>query len=231
MGLSKTEKFDALNEMPNVFQTFSFKEPHIRNFEGNLVDLKGLWAERYFQNDNSIVLDLACGRGEYTVGLARMHPNNNYIGIDLKGNRIWTGANDALESGLKNVAFFRTKIELLDHFFSKDEINSIWITFPDPFLNQTKANRRLTSPYFLDIYRKVCDMDAVIHLKTDSPELYHYTQNIIAEQHLPLLIDIPNIYHNGIPEGPLSIRTYYEGLHLENDRTIRYLEFKLNQVK
>ena len=228
MEMSKLEKFEALNSMPNVLQNFDFQQPHIRNHKGEFLDLKGRWAASFFDNNHPTILELACGKGEYTVGLAEMFPQKNYIGFDLKGNRLWSGAKIALDRGMKNVAFFRTKIELIDRFFSKNEIDGIWITFPDPFLNETKSNRRLTAPYFLEKYRQVCKKDALINLKTDSEELYMFTKKIVAEHNLSLLVDNSDVYKNGRPEGPLGIKTYYERMHLEEGRTIRYLQFKLN---
>lgn len=227
MGISKLEKFSQLENMPNVFQNYSYHNPQARNSQGEHVDLKGQWGEKVFGNHHPIVLELACGRGEYTVGLGQMQPEKNFIGVDLKGNRLYTGARFALENSLGNIAFLRTKIELIQHFFAKDEVSEIWITFADPFLNHTDANRRLTSPHFLERYRTICKPGAVLHLKTDSDVLYNYSLKVAQDQKLQILQADDHIYRNGDREGPLSIKTYYEGLHLKAGKTIKFLEFVL----
>ena len=227
MALNKLEKFDVMDTMPNVYQNFSFHDPNIRNHKGEHPALKGNWGQAVFGNDNPIVLELACGRGEYTVGLAQMEPHKNYIGIDIKGNRMYTGAQFALENKLANVAFFRTRIELIERFFGANEISEIWITFADPFLNHTDANKRLTSPPFLDKYRSICKKGAMIHLKTDSDLLYSYSLKVATEQQLKIIEADNDIYKNSERVGPLSIKTYYEGLNVSKSNTIKYLEFEL----
>jgi len=227
MGLNKLEKFKQLEIMPNVFQNFDFHQPKTRNYKGEFPDLRGHWASEVFDNNDPLVLELACGRGEYSVGLAQMEKNKNFIGVDLKGNRIWTGARRALDNNITNIAFLRTKIELIQHFFAPNEVSEIWITFADPFVNHTDANRRLTSPHFLERYRAICQPGAVIHLKTDSSLLYNYTLKVVEEQGLAILESDDNIYRNGDRTGPLSIKTYYEKMHLAEGKTIKYLEFRL----
>jgi len=228
MGKGKLNKFEEINRLPNVFQVFDFHRAELRNAEGEFIDLKGQWSDKAFNNTKPIVLDLACGKGEYTIGLAAMYPNANYIGIDLKGNRIWNGASYAHENQLNNVAFIRTRIELINHFFAENEVNEIWITFADPFLNETKANKRLTSPYFIDIYRPLLKPGGVIHLKTDSDELYHYTLEVIEDLKFTVVENDPDIYKNGDREGALGIKTYYEKMHLENNKKIKYVAFQLS---
>ena len=169
------------------------------------------------------------GEGEYTVGLARRFPGRNFIGVDIKGARIWKGARIAHEEGLNNAAFLRTRIEYLYNFFEKGEVAEIWITFPDPFSKRSKANRRLTSPFFLNIYRKVLKEEGIVHLKTDEAQLHAYTLAVIAEEKQCTLIEnIPDIYA-GLrpPYEELAIQTYYERMHLRDGRTIRYVQFKI----
>jgi tRNA (guanine-N7-)-methyltransferase len=225
-GISKQEKFQLLNDMPNVYQNFDFRDINLRNHKAEFSDYKGCWKE-IFGNDNPIVLELACGRGEYTVGMAKLEANKNFIGIDLKGNRQYTGARYALDHGLNNVAFIRTKIELIPNYFAPGEVSEIWITFADPFLNHTDANRRLTSPFFLERYRQICAPGTTINLKTDSELLYNFSLTIAKEQGLTILEADDNIYKNGDKEGLLSIKTYYEKMHLVEKKTIKFLKFVL----
>ena len=223
---SKLEKFEELNKMAHVYQNFSFKSPQLE-YQAKLAPaMAGHWNALHFDREAPLCLELACGRGEYSIGLAKMDPDKNYIGLDIKGARIWKGARQALDLNLNNIAFLRTRIELIDHFFGKEEIDEIWITFPDPFLKSSKANRRLTSPYFLNLYQKILKPDHIIHLKTDSPELYQYTLDVIEEHdNIRISTNIQDIHgtsHN-IPE--LDILTYYEHNHLAEGRTIYYLQF------
>lgn len=193
------------------------------------VDLKGKWHSAHFKNDHPITLELACGGGEYTVGLARMFPDRNFIGVDVKGNRLWKGAKDALEEGLQNVAFLRTRIEVIEHFLAAGEVAEIWITFPDPFPRHSKLNRRLTSPFFLDKYRQLITSGGLIHLKHDDPNFYKFTLETIAEDpRCTLLETIDDIYAAGLPHRELEIQTLYERMHLADGRTIRYARFAIN---
>lgn len=227
MGKRKLKKFREVAQMPNVYQNFSFHHPQLVDSSGHEVDMKGQWHSHFFKNENPITLELACGRGEYTVGLARMFPNRNFIGLDIKGTRIWMGAKEALEEPLPNVAFVRTRIELIEHFFANSEVDEIWITFADPFLGSS-PNRRLTSPVFLDRYRNICKKGALIHLKTDDPTLFNYSVSVAQEQQLPIHECQQHIYATGIPQGPLAIKTYYEGLDISKSSEIKYLQFSLD---
>lgn len=194
--------------------------------------LKGYWNSEFFHNSNPIVLELGCGKGEYTVGLARRFPDRNFIGVDIKGARIWTGAKQAHSEKLSNVAFVRTDIELIHHFFEKGEVAEIWITFPDPQMK--KVRKRLTSTRFMNLYRNILVSDGVVNLKSDSPFLYTYTRLMIELNRLPLQADIPDLYGTpqdvNQPEGLCEIRTYYEQQWLDRGLTIKYLRWRLPSV-
>lgn len=187
---------------------------------------KGKWRSEIFGNKNPVILELACGKGEYSVNLARRNPNKNYIGIDKKGNRMWVGAVKAQEENLVNVRYLRAFIDHLDQFFGQDEIDEAWIVFPDPYIK--KERKRLTSPKFLKLYRKVFKKDAVINLKTDSDLLYEYTKEVIEEEGLKILRDIENVYKECPDDPVLSIQTYYEKMHLKEGKTIKFISFRLN---
>ena len=226
--LNKLQKFAQLSTFPNVYEVFDTQDPVISGMHGEEVELKGQWHKAHFKNDNPITLELACGRGEYSVGLAQMHPNRNFIGIDIKGARIWKGAKRALDLELNNVAFLRTRIEIISTFFEKGEIDEIWIIFPDPFLKKGKANRRLTSPRFLNRFREILKPGGLVHLKTDSPLLYDYTLEVMeTEKNYELLHHEDDIYSKEklyMPE--LEIKTFYEHMHLEDKRLIKYVRLK-----
>lgn len=225
---NKLQKFAEVLAFPNVYENFSAKVPELAGKNGEIIDLKGKWATKHFQNENPITLELACGRGEYTLQLARQYPNRNFIGVDIKGARIWKGARMALEEGLNNAAFLRTRIEVIQNFIAPIEISEIWITFPDPFLKKSKKNRRLTSPNFLKTYRQILQTDGVIHLKTDSPELYEYTLEVLEEpENGTLLYKNNNIYKGELPIPELAFKTYYENMHLEVGKTIKYIRLKV----
>lgn len=187
--------------------------------------MKGSWGEEYFGNSNPIVLELGCGKGEYTVVLARKYPDKNFIGVDIKGARIWTGAKMAEVEGLKNVAFLRTDIELIDHFFAQSEVSEIWITFPDPQMQ--KRRRRLTSTRFLELYRKILVADGQVHLKTDSPFLYTYTSRLVHLNALPVSVDTSDLYGTGMADPILSIKTFYEQQWLSRGKKIKFISFLL----
>jgi len=227
MSKPKLVKFAELATFPNVLRNISFKEPSLIDSMGEIRDLKGKWNE-FFKNENPIVLELGCGKGDYTVELALRYPQKNFIGVDLKGNRLWTGAKRALELKLNNATFIRTRIELLPHFFSQNEVSEIWITFPDPYPKKSKAGKRLTSPFFLAKYRQFCRKDAVIHLKTDAPDLFRYSLEVAFRPPCKILKVIEDIYAQGAPTDELAIQTYYEKMHLEEGRNIRYLSFRLH---
>jgi len=218
VGKNKLQKFDDMEKFPHVLQ-YPFSVLEDKGFE-----YKGNWNRRFFKNDNPVVLELGCGKGEYTVGLAKLFPNKNFIGIDIKGARMWSGAKQSLEEGLKNVAFLRTHIELIDRFFEKGEVSEIWITFPDPQMNKT--NKRLTSCRFMKLYREILKANGIIHLKTDSPFLYTYTGEMIRFNDLPVITATDNLYNGGTTDEILSIQTYYEQQWLERGMTIKYLKFQ-----
>lgn len=185
---------------------------------------KGSWNADIFKNENPLVLELACGKGEYSTGLGKLYPNKNFVGFDLKGNRLWVGAQRALDQELENVRFFRAYIDHLDQFFEKEEVSDIWIIFPDPQLK--KDRKKLTSPKFLKLYRPLLKSGATINLKTDSQELYEFTKEVIEEQNLKLLRDIEDV-HKECPDDPeLSIKTYYEKMHLEKGKLIKFISFR-----
>lgn len=211
-----------MEELPKLDNTLVYKE-----FDEQNPAPKGKWNEEVFENNHPIILELACGKGEYSVGLGQLHPENNYVGLDIKGNRLWVGATTALEMNLDNVRFFRCFIDHLPEFFGKNEVAGAWIIFPDPYLK--KERKRLTSPKFLKTYRKVMKPDAVINLKTDSLELYEYTKEVIEEEGLKLLDDEPDIHKNSPNDTVLSIKTYYESIHLEKGKAIKFLSFRLNK--
>lgn len=214
----KHERMEEIRHMENVFEWSDYNSAH--PFP------KGTWNSGIFGNDHPIVLELACGKGEYSRGLGKLYPNKNFIGFDIKGNRLWVGAKQALEQGLDNVRYFRAYIDHLDQFFDENEIDEIWIIFPDPQLK--KDRKKLTSPKFLQLYRPLLKKGATINLKTDSPELYEFTKEVIEEQGLNLHRDIGDVYKECPDDPELSIRTYYEGMHLKKGRTIRFLSFSLD---
>jgi len=227
---NKLQKFAELMAFPNVLENFNPKAPGLVGEGGRPVERKGKWALNQFGNENPITLELACGRGEYSLGLARMFPNRNFIGVDIKGARIWKGASIALEEGLSHVAFLRTRIEQVGLFFGPSEIEEIWITFPDPFLRKSKANRRLTSPRFLREYRKILRPGGMVNLKTDSPELYEYTKEVLeAEKDATVLYDKDDIYSEPLDFPELQIQTVYERMHLAVGRKIKFVRFGLGK--
>jgi len=225
MGKGKLRKFAELSTFANVFQNTSWEEPNCTTYRGELIEIKGKWNSLIFKNDHPIILELACGKGEYTLGLAEHTSHQNYIGIDLKGNRIWKGAKKALEMDLKNVHFLRTQIELLPHFFVAEEISEVWITFPDPHLRGVKSQKRLTSERFLNIYKPLLKASAPIHLKTDSSPLYEFTKVTIKQLGMQLLKDYADVYQEPNIDEVLNIKTYYEKKHLANELKIKYLSF------
>ena len=178
---NKLLKFAQIAEFPNVYENFSVSEPKLLGTGSEEVDLRGKWGAVHFANNNPITLELACGRGEYTLGLSQAFPDRNFIGVDIKGARIWKGAKQALEQDLTNACFLRTRIEAIDHFFAPSEIDEIWITFPDPFPREGQKNRRLVAPVFLDLYRKILRPGGTVHLKTDNTGLFMYALEVIAE--------------------------------------------------
>jgi tRNA (guanine-N7-)-methyltransferase len=189
-------------------------------------NIKGKWNE-FFKNENEIVLELACGNGEYATGLAQLYPHKNFIGVDIKGNRLWVGAKFARENELKNVAFLRTQIDKLTNYFAPGEVGEIWITFPDPQLRISKAKKRLTHPKFLRLYHQILTPGAKIHLKTDSPDLYEFTKLVIRLYNLQVISDIGDVYKMEKRTEELSIKTHYESLDIAKSNCIFYLSFLL----
>jgi Predicted S-adenosylmethionine-dependent methyltransferase len=218
MGKNKLAKFANMEEYPHVFQ-YPFAVLTEKGFE-----MKGKWNELFFKNNNPIVLELGCGKGEYTVGLAKLFPEKNFIGIDIKGARMWTGAKQSFEDEMDNVAFLRTHIELIAHFFSKGEIAEIWITFPDPQMN--KVNKRMTSTRFMKLYRQILSDNGIIHLKTDSNFMYTYTSEMVKENNLPVRFQTDDLYHSGLADDILKIQTFYEQQWLARGLNIKYVKFE-----
>ena len=224
---NKLQKFADLLTFPNVYENFDHKNPELI-WKGQPAELKGSWAKTHFGNANPITLELACGKGEYTVGLAKQNPDRNFIGVDIKGARIWKGAKQALEEQVGNAAFLRTRIEQIELFFAPEEISEIWITFPDPFLRKSKANRRLTSSPFLASYRKILKKDGLVHLKTDEPNLYAFTlETLQADPKATILYHDDDIYAKPLPIPELEIKTFYEKMHLAESKTIKYIQFRI----
>lgn len=222
MGKNKLRKFNEMETIDCVLQ-YPFAA-----LQENGFPLKGKWREEFFHNSNPIVLELGCGKGEYTVGLAEKFPDSNFIGIDIKGARMWTGACRARDLGLKNVAFLRTHIELLPYFFAPGEVDEIWITFPDPQMK--KVRKRLTSTRFMELYRQVTKPGAIIRLKSDSPFLYAYTERMARENALPVQASCEDLHNSADPSLPASlkeIRTFYEQQWIDRGLSIKYLEFAL----
>ena len=219
MGKNKLKKFADMETIDFVFQ-YPFARLQKETFP-----LKGHWGADFFGNDKPIVLELGCGKGEYTVGLARRFPDKNFIGVDIKGARMWTGASEARDTGMKNVAFVRTSIELIDSFFAPGEVSEIWITFPDPQMK--KATKRLTSTRFMNLYRRILVDDGLIHLKTDSPFLYTYTDLMVKLNSLPVVESTADLYASGSAGDILDIKTHYERQWLARGLTIKYLQFRL----
>ena len=223
MSKGKLQKFAEMETFKNVFQY-----PYSVISEVPFT-MKGHWRKQYFHNDNPIVLELGCGKGEYTVGLARMYPNINFIGVDIKGARIYTGAKQALEENLPNVAFLRTSIEIIDRFFGQDEVQEIWLTFSDPQMKN--VHKRLTSTFFMNRYRHFLINNGLIHLKTDSNFLFTYTTYMVEKNNLPVLLRTEDLYHtdglDDLTREILGIHTYYENQWIERGLSIKYMKFEL----
>ena len=219
MSKGKLAKFADMAAFPHVFE-YPFSVVDNVPFE-----MRGAWNERFFKNNHPIVLELGCGRGEYTVGLGRLFPGKNFIGVDIKGARMWSGAKESAETGMTNVAFLRTNIEIIDRFFAPGEVSEIWLTFSDPQMK--KATKRLTSTYFMERYRRFLVDNGLIHLKTDSNFMFTYTRYMVEHNHLPVEVLTDDLYHSGLADEILSIRTYYEQQWLDRGLNIKYLRFRL----
>ena len=223
MGKGKLAKFADMETYENVFQYPYSVVEHVP------LEMQGHWHEQYFHNDNPIVLELGCGKGEYTVGLAKRYPHMNFIGVDIKGARMWTGATQAIKEGMKNVAFLRTNIEIIDRFFAPDEVQEIWLTFSDPQMKNPR--KRLTSTFFMNRYRRFLIDKGIIHLKTDSNFLFTYTTYMVEKNHLPLVLSTSDLYsefsENSEYSEAASIQTYYEQMWIDRGLNIKYMKFHL----
>ena len=215
MGQKKLLRFSQIKEFENVFE-----------YPKNIA---GTW-RTIFSNENPIVLELACGRGEYTIGLAKLFPEQNFIGVDVKGNRMYIGAKKALETPLPNAKFLRTQIEMLAEYFHENEVREMWITFPDPQLRTSHAKKRLTHPRFLRLYQKILNKNGVIHLKTDSPNLFKFTLTVIEMYGLKLLEACDDVYAQPDIDERLTIKTHYESLDIAGSNKIFYIRFSLSDT-
>jgi tRNA (guanine-N7-)-methyltransferase len=217
VGKNKLQKFEAMTHYPHVFQ-YPISVLQEKEFE-----MKGKWNELFFKNKQPIVIELGCGKGEYTVELAKLYPEKNFIGVDIKGARMWTGATQSFQEKMTNVAFLRTHIELISHFFASGEIAEIWITFPDP--QMAKVNKRMTSTRFMQLYGSILNENGRIHLKTDSPFMYAYTCAMIQANRLPVEIETDDLYSSSLIDNILSIQTFYEQQWLSRGMSIKYIRF------
>jgi len=220
VGKNKLSKFADLNTYEHVVQ-ISYKKLLAEEFK-----YKGKWSEAFFGNSNPIVLELGCGKGEYTVKLASHFPEYNFIGLDIKGARMWVGATQAMERGLTNVGFLRTNIENIRLFFAEKEVSEIWLTFPDPQMKKTR--KRMTATNFIEKYRKLMVPNGIIHLKSDSNFMYRYTEAMVAENQFELIRKTDDLYRSELLDEVLSIQTYYERQWLDRGLSIKYLSFKLS---
>lgn len=219
---NKLQRFAENETFPNVIQP-DFNEVFRKDYR-----LKQKWASEFWKNSNPLVLELGCGKGEYTVSLAERFPAKNYLGIDIKGARFWRGAKSALEKGLANVAFLRTRIEFIDSFFGNNDVDEIWITFPDPQLRERRAKKRLTSPRFLNMYIQMLKPNAVVNLKTDSKELFDYTKSLLEYNKQEILVATDDLYNSPYCDEILSIKTHYELFYLTQGKPITYIQFRLH---
>jgi len=219
---NKLKRFKENETFSNVFQ------PTREEVISNQLPLKGKWRTDFFKNNNPIVLELGCGKGEYSVGLAQRNPNKNFIGIDIKGARFWRGAKTAIENGIQNVAFLRTQIELIEHCFDADEVDEIWITFPDPQIKYKRTKHRMTNAEFLNNYKKILKPNGLMHLKTDSEFMHGYTLGLLHGLGHEVLYANHNVYKNeGAPADVTSIQTFYESQYLEVNKPITYIQFRI----
>jgi tRNA (guanine-N7-)-methyltransferase len=219
---NKLKRFKENETFSNVFQ------PTREELITNQFLLKGKWNQDYFKNNKPIVLELGCGKGEYSVGLAEKYPEKNFIGIDLKGARFWRGAKTAIETGLKNVAFIRAQIELINYIFNENEVDEIWITFPDPQIKYKRTKHRMTNSNFLKLYKKVLKPDGVVNLKTDSEFMHGYTLGLLHGEGHEVIYSNHNVYVNeGSPDEVTSLQTFYEKQYLKINKAITFIRFKI----
>ncbi|MBB6681669.1 tRNA (guanosine(46)-N7)-methyltransferase TrmB [Aequorivita sp. 609] len=218
---NKLKRFRENETFDNVVQ------PSREEVIGDLLKLKGNWCKNFFKNDNPLVLELGCGKGEYSVSLAKLNPKTNFLGIDIKGARFWRGAKSALEENLDNVGFLRTQIELVDHIFEENEVDEIWITFPDPQIKYKRTKHRLTNEDFLNKYKKILKPGGVVHLKTDSEFMHGYTLGLLHGLRETIEYAHHDVYgSDGAPEAVTNIQTFYENQYLEKGKKITYIRFK-----
>lgn len=219
---NKLRRFKENETFKNVIQ------PERRALEEGSLVLKGKWAE-HFENDNPIVLELGCGKGEYTIGLARQNPDKNFIGVDIKGARFWRGAKTALEEHMDNVVFLRTQIELIDQLFAEDEVSEIWITFPDPQIKYQRTKHRMTNQNFLNKYKKILKPKGLVNLKTDSEFMHGYTLGLLQGLDLEIIYANHDVYKNeGSPKEVIEIQTFYENQYLQKGKPITYIKFRVD---
>jgi len=223
VGRKKLWRLAELEDFDNLIQFTD--QPEQEDFR-----LRGTWAKDHFKNGNPITLELACGKGDYTVALAEKHPDRNFIGIDMKGPRLWSGCVAAQERGLTNVAFLRIEILNLAHYFAEGEVNEIWITFPDPFLKNGSSNKRLTATRYLAAYKEVTKAGATIHLKTDSTPLFEFSLRSLGKNRCTVEETIDDIHDDEERHEDLYIKTNYEKKHLADNRVIKYVRFSLAEV-
>ena len=220
---NKLKRFKENEQFDNVFQ------PTREEVVGGEFPLKGNWKKDFFKNDNPLIIELGCGKGEYSVGLAERYPETNFVGIDIKGARFWRGAKTAVDTGMANVAFIRTQIELIDHIFAENEVDEIWITFPDPQIKYKRTKHRMTNSDFLDLYKKILQPSGIVNLKTDSEFMHGYTLGLLHGLGHEVLYANHDIYKNeGSPEVVTAIQTFYEKQYLEVNKPITYIRFKIN---
>lgn len=220
---NKLRRFRENETFGNVFQ------PTRDELVESAFDLKGFWDEKVFKNEHPLVLELGCGKGEYSIALAKRNPNKNFIGIDIKGARFWRGAKTAVQEEIDNVAFLRTQIELIDHAFAENEVDEIWITFPDPQIKYKRTKHRMTNLEFLERYKKILKPDGIVHLKTDSEFMHGYTLGLLHGAGHEVLYANHNVYkQEGSPDEVTSIQTHYESIYLEKNKAITYIRFKIN---
>lgn len=220
MGKNKLERFAEVAEFEHVLELTDFRDD-------DTPKPRGRWDEDIFGNDHPIVLELACGKGEYTLELAAKNPDKNFVGVDIKGARLWKGAKRALDRDLENVRFLRIYIDHLNEYFAPGEVQEMWITFPDPYLKWSNRSKRLTSPKFLGIYQKVLAKEGSIHFKTDSDQLWEFTNQVMEQEQCRVLDRVDDVYKERPDDPLLTIQTYFEKKHLKNNKTIKYLHFKL----